>query len=143
MPSKFSTIEEAVQAIRDGGVIIVVDAEDRENEGDFIFSDEKVTTETINLASDEFERRTRGPDKEDPIKVRKELEAFYGLNLRPQSMPYIRGANGQPTDVTQMDMAQSRKAVGKDHLSGKISTTEATRLINLLNEIQRQQEEIQ
>ncbi len=49
MSSKFSTIEDAVQAVRDGGVIVVVDAEDRENEGDFICAAEKVTTETINF----------------------------------------------------------------------------------------------
>ena len=49
MPSKFSTIEEAVQAVRDGGVVVVVDAEDRENEGDFVCAAEKVTTETINF----------------------------------------------------------------------------------------------
>ncbi len=49
MPSKFSTIEVAVQFIRDGGVVVVVDAEDRENEGDFVCAAEKVTTETINF----------------------------------------------------------------------------------------------
>jgi len=49
MPSKFSTIEAAVQAIRDGGVVVVVDAEDRENEGDFVCAAEKVTTETVNF----------------------------------------------------------------------------------------------
>ncbi len=49
MPSKFSTIEAAVQVVRDGGVVVVVDAEDRENEGDFVCAAEKVTTETINF----------------------------------------------------------------------------------------------
>ena len=49
MPSKFSTIEEAVEAIRQGKIIIVVDAEDRENEGDFICAAEKVTPETVNF----------------------------------------------------------------------------------------------
>ena len=49
MTSRFSTIEEAVDAIRAGRVVIVVDAEDRENEGDFIAAAEKVTTETVNF----------------------------------------------------------------------------------------------
>ncbi|MCE9555650.1 MAG: 3,4-dihydroxy-2-butanone-4-phosphate synthase, partial [Planctomycetes bacterium] len=40
---KFSTIELAIEAIARGEVIIVVDAEDRENEGDFICAAEKVT----------------------------------------------------------------------------------------------------
>jgi 3,4-dihydroxy 2-butanone 4-phosphate synthase/GTP cyclohydrolase II len=47
--SNFSTIEEAVEAVRAGRVVIVVDAEDRENEGDFICAAEKVTPETINF----------------------------------------------------------------------------------------------
>jgi 3,4-dihydroxy 2-butanone 4-phosphate synthase / GTP cyclohydrolase II len=45
----FSTIDEAVDAIRQGRIIIVVDAEDRENEGDFISAAEKVTPETVNF----------------------------------------------------------------------------------------------
>jgi 3,4-dihydroxy 2-butanone 4-phosphate synthase/GTP cyclohydrolase II len=45
----FSTIQSAVDALARGEVIIVVDAEDRENEGDFICSAEKATTETINF----------------------------------------------------------------------------------------------
>src|SRR5436190_842738 len=45
----FSTIHSAVDAIARGEVIIVVDAEDRENEGDFICAAEKATTETINF----------------------------------------------------------------------------------------------
>ena len=49
MPSKFSTIEAAVEAIRQGKIIICVDAEDRENEGDFICAAEKVTPETVNF----------------------------------------------------------------------------------------------
>ena len=49
MPSRFSTIEDAVDAIRDGRVVIVVDAEDRENEGDFVCAAEKATPETVNF----------------------------------------------------------------------------------------------
>jgi 3,4-dihydroxy 2-butanone 4-phosphate synthase/GTP cyclohydrolase II len=45
----FSTIQAAVDALAAGEVIIVVDAEDRENEGDFICSAEKVTPEAINF----------------------------------------------------------------------------------------------
>ena len=47
--SHFSTIEEAVEAMQQGEVIIVVDAEDRENEGDFICAAEKVTPEIVNF----------------------------------------------------------------------------------------------
>jgi 3,4-dihydroxy 2-butanone 4-phosphate synthase/GTP cyclohydrolase II len=43
------TIEEAIEAIKNGKVIIVVDDEDRENEGDFICAAECVTPEIINF----------------------------------------------------------------------------------------------
>lgn len=42
-------IEDAIEAIRNGEIIIVVDDEDRENEGDFICAAEKVTPEVINF----------------------------------------------------------------------------------------------
>ncbi len=46
---KFSTIEEALEDIKQGKFIIVVDDEDRENEGDFIISAEKITEEQVNF----------------------------------------------------------------------------------------------
>ena len=49
MPQKFSSIPEAVEAIGRGEVIIVVDDEDRENEGDYICAAELVTPETVNF----------------------------------------------------------------------------------------------
>ncbi|QDV72842.1 GTP cyclohydrolase II [Botrimarina mediterranea] len=49
MPHRFSSIEQAVEAITAGRVVIVVDAEDRENEGDFIAAGEKATAETVNF----------------------------------------------------------------------------------------------
>lgn len=47
--TKFSSIEKAVAAIARGEVVIVLDDEDRENEGDFVCAAESVTTETINF----------------------------------------------------------------------------------------------
>ena len=49
MTPEFSTIHQAVDAIARGEVVIVLDAEDRENEGDYICAAEKATPETINL----------------------------------------------------------------------------------------------
>ncbi|MGR3812078.1 bifunctional 3,4-dihydroxy-2-butanone-4-phosphate synthase/GTP cyclohydrolase II [Jiulongibacter sp. NS-SX5] len=46
---KLDSIEEAIQDIADGKVVIVVDDEDRENEGDFICAAEKVTPELVNF----------------------------------------------------------------------------------------------
>jgi 3,4-dihydroxy 2-butanone 4-phosphate synthase/GTP cyclohydrolase II len=47
--SPFARIEDAVEAIRNGRMIIVVDDEDRENEGDLTIAAEKITPETINF----------------------------------------------------------------------------------------------
>jgi 3,4-dihydroxy 2-butanone 4-phosphate synthase / GTP cyclohydrolase II len=47
--SPFARIEDAVEAVRAGRMIIVVDDEDRENEGDLTIAAEKVTPETINF----------------------------------------------------------------------------------------------
>ena len=46
---KFNTIEEALEALRNGRVILVTDDEDRENEGDMICAAEFATTENVNL----------------------------------------------------------------------------------------------
>jgi 3,4-dihydroxy 2-butanone 4-phosphate synthase/GTP cyclohydrolase II len=46
---KLNTIEEALEDIRNGKIVIVVDDEDRENEGDFICAAELVTPETVNF----------------------------------------------------------------------------------------------
>jgi 3,4-dihydroxy 2-butanone 4-phosphate synthase/GTP cyclohydrolase II len=49
MTIKLNTIEEAVEELKQGKVIIVVDDEDRENEGDFVAAAEAVTPEMINF----------------------------------------------------------------------------------------------
>jgi 3,4-dihydroxy 2-butanone 4-phosphate synthase/GTP cyclohydrolase II len=46
---KFNTIEEAIEDIRKGKMIVVVDDEDRENEGDLVIAAEKVTPHIINF----------------------------------------------------------------------------------------------
>jgi 3,4-dihydroxy 2-butanone 4-phosphate synthase/GTP cyclohydrolase II len=46
---QLNTIEEAIEDIRQGKMIIVVDDEDRENEGDFLAAADKVTPEMINF----------------------------------------------------------------------------------------------
>ena len=53
MSYKFNTIEEAIEDIKNGKIIVVVDDEDRENEGDLLMSAEKVTSETINFMAKE------------------------------------------------------------------------------------------
>src|SRR6056297_50015 len=47
--SPFHSIQEAIEDIRNGKMIIVVDDEDRENEGDFLMAADKVTPEAVNI----------------------------------------------------------------------------------------------
>ena len=49
MHHRFSSLDAAVQAFRRGRVVIVVDDEDRENEGDFVCAAEKATPEIVNF----------------------------------------------------------------------------------------------
>ena len=46
---KFSRIEEAIADFKEGKFVIVVDDEDRENEGDFITAAETITPEKVNF----------------------------------------------------------------------------------------------
>lgn len=49
MVTELNTIEEAIESFRKGEIVIVMDDEDRENEGDFICAAEKVTPEIVNF----------------------------------------------------------------------------------------------
>ena len=49
MDTKLNTIAEAIEDFREGKFVIVVDDEDRENEGDFIIAAEKITPEKVNF----------------------------------------------------------------------------------------------
>jgi len=49
MTEEFSTIEEAIEDVRQGKMIVIVDDEDRENEGDLMIAAEKVTPDIINF----------------------------------------------------------------------------------------------
>ena len=46
---RLDTVEEAIEDFRNGKIVIVVDDEDRENEGDFIVAAEKITPEIVNF----------------------------------------------------------------------------------------------
>ncbi|MEK7126923.1 MAG: 3,4-dihydroxy-2-butanone-4-phosphate synthase, partial [Patescibacteria group bacterium] len=51
--SKFNTIKEAAAALKEGKIIIVLDDEDRENEGDLIVAASKITPEAVNFMAKE------------------------------------------------------------------------------------------
>lgn len=75
MRDDFDPVEDAIAAIRSGEIVIVVDAEDRENEGDFVCAAEKATPEVINFMVTHGRGQTCVP-------ILPELAAR--LRLRPQ-----------------------------------------------------------
>ena len=49
MSNRFSTVQEAVDSIARGEIVIIADAVDRENEGDFVCAADRVTPEIVNF----------------------------------------------------------------------------------------------
>jgi len=84
---KLNTIEEAILAIKQGEVIIVVDDEDRENEGDFICAAEKVTPEIVNFMAKHGRGLICAPLIEDRCDEL-ELELMVGKNTALHKTPF-------------------------------------------------------
>jgi 3,4-dihydroxy 2-butanone 4-phosphate synthase/GTP cyclohydrolase II len=87
LTSAFSTIEEAVEAIRRGRVVIVVDAEDRENEGDFIAAAQQVTPEIVNFMITHGRGQLCIPILPE-VSERLELPLMVGQNTAPLGTNY-------------------------------------------------------
>jgi 3,4-dihydroxy 2-butanone 4-phosphate synthase/GTP cyclohydrolase II len=92
MNRDFSTIEDALQALAEGRVIIVVDDEDRENEGDFIAAAEKVTPETIEFLITHGRGQVCMPIMPD-LAAKLEIGLLVERNTSPHQTPY-----GMPVD---------------------------------------------
>src|SRR6478736_8100664 len=84
---KLDTIEEAIEEIRNGKVIIVVDDEDRENEGDFICAAECVTPEIINFMATHGRGLICAPLIEDRCEELG-LELMVGTNTAAFETPF-------------------------------------------------------
>ncbi len=56
-----NSVEEVIEDFRNGRIVIVVDDEDRENEGDFIVAAEKITPEIVNFMLKEGDAACSAP----------------------------------------------------------------------------------
>ncbi len=109
---RFDSIEEAINDIRDGKMIILVDDEDRENEGDLVCAAEKVTPEIINFMA----KYGRGLiclalDSERVEQLRLPLmvahnESEFGTNFTIS----IEAAEGVTTGISAADRATTVRA---------------------------------
>ena len=111
MTEIFERVERAVDEIRRGRMVVVVDDEDRENEGDLIMAAEKVTPEAVNF----FARYGRGlicvPATEEVLRGL-DLEPMVQRNTSRMSTPFtvsVDAAEGTTTGISVQDRALTVK----------------------------------
>ncbi len=109
----FDSIESAVQDIKNGKIVIVVDDEDRENEGDFVFAAEKCTPDLINFLA----KNGRGiicmalvPDRTRELALDMMVESNTSLHETSftVSVDYIHGTS---SGVSAYDRSATVKAL--------------------------------
>ena len=113
MEIKLNTIEEAIEDIREGKFVIVVDDEDRENEGDFICAAEKVTPEMVNFMITYGRGVVCAPLTEERCKEL-ELEMQVENNTSMHSTPFtvsVDKLEGCTTGVSAADRAATLRAL--------------------------------
>lgn len=123
---KIDTIQEAIQAIRNGEIIIVADDEDRENEGDFICAAEKITPEIVNFMAREGRGLICCPIPEARCQEL-ELELMVGRNTAIFETPFTVSVDlighGCTTGISASDRAKTIQALvnpnTKPHELGK------------------------
>ena len=111
---KLDNIKDAIDDIRAGKVIIVVDDEDRENEGDFLAAAEMVTPEMINFMATHGRGLICAPITEARCNELK-LEMMVGNNTDPMETAFtisvdLRG-KGVTTGISASDRAETVKAL--------------------------------
>ena len=111
---KLNTIHEAIDDIRNGKVIIVVDDENRENEGDFVAAADKVTPEMINFMATHGRGLICAPLTEKRCKEL-ELNMMVRNNTDPMETAFtvsvdLRG-HGVTTGISASDRSKTIKAL--------------------------------
>ena len=110
----FNTIEEAIQDIKQGKVVIVIDDENRENEGDFVAAAEMATTEMINFMATHGKGLICTPLLESRCQELG-LELMIGKNTATYETPFTISVdligNGCTTGISASDRAKTVKAL--------------------------------
>ena len=109
-----NTIEEAIEDIKAGKIVIVVDDEDRENEGDFLAAANKVTPEMINFMATHGRGLICAPLIEDRCEEL-ELELMVGKNTAEYETPFTVSVDlighGCTTGISASDRAKTIQAL--------------------------------
>ncbi len=118
---QLNTIEEAIEDIKNGKVVIVVDDENRENEGDFIAAAEKVTPEMINFMATHGRGLICAPITEDRRKEL-ELEMMVQNNTVMHHTQFTVSVDlighGCTTGISVHDRAKTIQALVNDNTKG-------------------------
>ena len=113
------SIEDAIEAIKNGDVIIVVDDEDRENEGDFVCAAEKVTPEIINFMATHGRGLICAPLIEDRCE-QLGLDLMVGSNTAVFETPFTVSVDlighGCTTGISASDRAKTIQALVDDRI---------------------------
>lgn len=111
---KLDTIEEAIEEIRNGKIIIVVDDEYRENEGDFICAAECITPEIVNFMATHGRGLICTPLSEERCEELG-LELMVGRNTAQHETPFTVSidllGHGCTTGISASDRAKTIKAL--------------------------------
>ena len=111
---KLNTIEEAIEDFREGKFLIVVDDEDRENEGDFIIAAEKITPEKVNFMMTYGRGLLCAPITEERCEEL-ELEMQSSKNTSVYDTPFTvtvdKIGGGCTTGVSMFDRSETIKAL--------------------------------
>ena len=111
---KFNTIEEAIQDIKDGKVVVVIDDENRENEGDFVAAAEMATPEMINFMATHGRGLICAPLIEERCDEL-ELELMIGKNTAAYETPFTISVdligNGCTTGISAQDRSKTIQAL--------------------------------
>lgn len=119
MELKLNTIEEAIADIKDGKFVIVVDDEDRENEGDFIIAAEKITPEKVNFMMKYGRGVLCAPITESRCKeLDLDMQVHDNTSLlgTPFTVTVDLLGNGCTTGVSMFDRASTIKALSDSNL---------------------------
>ena len=114
MDFKLNTIEEAIEDFKAGKFVIVVDDEDRENEGDFIMAAEKITPEHVNFMLKNGRGVLCAPVTEDRCKeLNLEMQVHENTSLlgTPFTVTVDLLGNGCTTGVSMHDRAMTIRAL--------------------------------
>ena len=111
---KLNTIEEAIEDFREGKFIIVVDDEDRENEGDFIIAAEKITPEKVNFMLTHGRGVLCAPITEErceELDLNMQVANNTSIHETPFTITVDKLGGGCTTGVSMFDRAETIRAL--------------------------------